>query len=34
MMSGEEPPAFAVHPGLLMREILDEHVRLSIAEAA
>ncbi len=28
------PPAIAVHPGELMREILDEHVRLPIAEAA
>ena len=30
----KKPPAFAVHPGVLMREILDDHVRLSIAEAA
>lgn len=30
----KKPPAFAVHPGVLMREILDEHVRLSITEAA
>ena len=28
------PPGFAVHPGELMREILDEHVPMPIAEAA
>jgi antitoxin HigA-1 len=27
-------PGFAVHPGELMREILTEHLRLPIAEAA
>jgi antitoxin HigA-1 len=30
----KKPPAFAVHAGALMREILDDHVRLSVAEAA
>ena len=30
----KKPPAFAIHPGVLMREILDDHVRLSIVEAA
>lgn len=27
-------PGFAVHPGELMREILSEHLKLPIAEAA